>query len=44
MRKLMIFAACLASLAVCACNTIGGAGQDVAAAGHAITKTANDAK
>jgi len=35
-------------LAICllaaACNTVAGAGKDTAAAGNAVTKTANDAK
>jgi predicted small secreted protein len=45
MRKLIPIAACaVAALAVTACNTIAGAGQDVSAAGHAVTKTAQDAK
>jgi predicted small secreted protein len=44
MRKLMIFAACVAALAVAACNTVEGAGKDVSAAGQAIAKTASDAK
>ena len=45
MRKLILIAACaVAALAVTACNTIEGAGKDVSAAGHAITKTASDAK
>jgi predicted small secreted protein len=44
MRKLVIFAAAAATLALCACNTIEGAGKDVSAAGHAVTDTANAAK
>ena len=44
MRKLMIFAAFAASLAVSACNTVSGAGQDVKAAGEAVSDTAEDAK
>ena len=44
MRKIIIFAALAASLAVSACNTIGGAGKDVSSVGHAVTNTANDAK
>lgn len=27
-----------------ACNTTAGAGQDVSAAGHAVTRSANDVK
>ncbi len=44
MRKLIIFAAMAASLAVAACNTVEGAGKDVSAAGTAVTDTARDAK
>jgi predicted small secreted protein len=44
MRKLIIFAAMAASLAVAACNTVEGAGKDVSAAGAAVTDTARDAK
>ena len=44
MNKLIILAAAVAALSVGACNTIGGAGKDVSAAGHAVTDTANDAK
>jgi predicted small secreted protein len=45
MRKLILIAACaVVALAVTACNTVEGAGQDVSAAGHAISKTASDAK
>ena len=33
-----------ASLALSACNTIGGAGKDVSSVGKAVTKTANDVK
>ena len=44
MRKLIILAVAATALAVSACNTIGGAGQDVSAAGHAVTDTAQDAK
>lgn len=39
MKKLALIA--LASLAVLsACNTVKGAGQDVSAAGHAVSNTA----
>jgi predicted small secreted protein len=43
MRKslLLIFAT---SLALAACNTIGGAGDDLSSAGKAIRKTADDVK
>jgi predicted small secreted protein len=44
MRKLIVFAACAAALAVAACNTVEGAGKDVSAAGQAVTKAAKDAK
>ena len=44
MRKLIILAAAAAALSLGACNTIAGMGQDTAAAGHAVTSTANDAK
>ncbi len=44
MRKLLIFAAALASLAVAACNTVEGAGKDVKAAGNAVENAAQDAK
>jgi len=44
MRKLVILAVMAASLSVAACNTVSGAGQDVKAAGDAVTDTAVDAK
>jgi predicted small secreted protein len=44
MRKLVVLIIAAASMSVAACNTIAGAGQDVAATGHAVTNTANDAK
>jgi predicted small secreted protein len=48
MRKFVILAALAASLtaslAVSACNTVSGAGQDVKAAGEAVSDTAEDAK
>jgi len=44
MRKLVILAALAASLAVSACNTVSGAGQDVKSAGEAVSNTAEDAK
>jgi predicted small secreted protein len=44
MRKIVILAAMAAALTVSACNTIAGVGQDVSAAGRAVTHTANDAK
>ncbi|HEY0436371.1 MAG TPA: entericidin EcnA/B family protein [Phenylobacterium sp.] len=44
MRKLIVLAAAAAALLVASCNTISGAGKDVAAAGHTVTKVADDAK
>ncbi|WP_297691606.1 entericidin A/B family lipoprotein [Phenylobacterium sp.] len=44
MRKFVILAALAASFAVAACNTVKGAGQDVSAAGQAVSQTAQDAK
>ncbi len=44
MRKILILAALAVSLAITACNTVAGAGQDVSSAGHAVTDTAQDAK
>jgi predicted small secreted protein len=44
MRKIVILAAVAAALTVSACNTIAGVGQDVSAAGRAVTNTAKDAK
>jgi predicted small secreted protein len=44
MRKIVILAAMAAALTVSACNTIAGVGQDVSAAGRAVTDTAHDAK
>jgi predicted small secreted protein len=45
MRKMfLIAAAAFASLAVAACNTVAGAGEDMSAAGEAVTDTAQDAK
>lgn len=44
MRKLIILLAAAASLSVAACNTVKGAGQDVSAAGRAVSDTAQDAK
>ena len=43
MRKIVILLAAAAALGVAACNTLAGAGQDTAAAGHAVTDTAKDA-
>jgi predicted small secreted protein len=44
MRKLVILAALASTLAIAACNTVEGAGQDVQAAGSAVTGAAQDAK
>jgi predicted small secreted protein len=44
MRKIVILAAVAAALMVSACNTVAGVGQDVSAAGRAVTNTAKDAK
>lgn len=44
MRKLALLAVVAVGLAVSACNTVSGAGQDVQAAGAAVTSTAEDAK
>jgi predicted small secreted protein len=44
MRTLIVMAAAAAALWVAGCNTVAGLGQDVAAAGHAVASTAEDAK
>jgi entericidin B len=44
MRNLVLLSLVAASLAVSACNTVSGAGQDVKSAGEAVTSTAEDAK
>ncbi len=44
MRKVVLMAVLAASMAVAACNTMSGAGTDLAAAGKAVTSTAEDAK
>lgn len=44
MRKLVLLAIVAAGLATSACNTVKGAGQDVSAAGQAVSQTAEDAK
>ena len=43
MRKLMLLVVAAAAVSSAACHTIAGAGQDVSAAGHAVTDTAHDA-
>jgi predicted small secreted protein len=42
MRKLILLAACAATFAVAACNTVAGVGRDVSAAGSAVTKASKD--
>jgi predicted small secreted protein len=44
MRKLVLLAFAAATLAVAACNTVEGAGEDLQAAGAAVEDTAKDAK
>jgi predicted small secreted protein len=44
MRTLVLVLAGVASLAVAACNTVEGAGEDVQAAGKAIENTAEEVK
>jgi predicted small secreted protein len=44
MRKLIVLSAAAAALLVASCNTVEGVGKDVSAAGHAVAKTADDAK
>ncbi|WP_332765733.1 entericidin A/B family lipoprotein [Phenylobacterium sp.] len=44
MRMFAILAVMAASLTLSACNTVSGAGQDVKAAGEAVSDTAEDAK
>jgi predicted small secreted protein len=44
MRKLVGLAFIGCALLVSACNTIEGAGKDVASAGDTVANTANDAK
>jgi len=44
MRTVIILAAAAAALWVSGCNTVAGVGRDVAAAGHAVSSTAEDAK
>ena len=43
-RTRLLLLALLASLALSACNTISGIGQDVRKAGEVITDTAEDCK
>ena len=44
MRNFAALALVAAALAVSACNTISGVGRDVAAAGSAVSSTAESAK
>jgi predicted small secreted protein len=44
MRSIIVLAAAAAALWVSGCNTVEGVGRDVAAAGHAVASTAEDAK
>lgn len=44
MRKLIVLGAALSALWVSGCNTLSGLGRDLAAAGDAVTSTAEDAK
>jgi len=44
MRKLIVLAAAATALLVASCNTVSGMGKDVSAAGHAVSRTADDAK
>jgi predicted small secreted protein len=44
MRKFILVMVAVSGLALAACNTVAGAGEDVSAAGHAVTHTADDAK
>lgn len=43
MRKLVVLMIVAAGLATSACNTIGGAGKDVSAAGDVVTDAAEKA-
>ncbi len=40
-RRAAVVATVLASLALAACNTVSGAGQDVSAVGHGVSNGAN---
>ncbi|MHA6720898.1 entericidin A/B family lipoprotein [Sphingomonas sp. RS6] len=44
MRKIFACAALASMFMISACNTIEGAGKDVASAGDTVAKTADDAK
>jgi predicted small secreted protein len=42
-RRAAVAATLLASLALAACNTVAGAGQDVSAVGHGVSNGATSA-
>lgn len=44
MKKIVALSLIAAALAVSACNTISGVGQDVSAAGRGVTGAAEEAK
>lgn len=44
MRRLAALSVVALALMAAACNTIEGAGRDLSAAGHAVSRTAQDAK
>lgn len=44
MRNMIILGAALAALSLSACNTVSGAGKDVASVGKATTSAADKAK
>lgn len=44
MRKLLTAIALIGGLALAACNTVEGVGEDVSSAGKTVAKTADDAK
>ena len=44
MRTIIALVLVGGALATSACNTVSGAGRDVSSAGHAVSKTADDAK
>ncbi|MCI3131162.1 entericidin A/B family lipoprotein [Phenylobacterium aquaticum] len=44
MRKVVILAAVAAALLTAACNTVAGVGQDISAAGKAVSHTADKVK
>jgi len=43
MRKVLLLLAATAAIAIAACNTVEGAGEDVSSAGNAVSDTARDA-